>query len=204
MTTRYYSRTRAIQLLLPLLNASPNPHVTNILAGGQESPLIQDDLDLVKPGNFSFIQASKHSATMLTLMLEKFATENPKISFVHAYPGFVATPTLTRGTSGILAVFMRWIVSPILTTLFAESESDAGAKALLYLTNAAYTVPETESLAAPAPNGLAKVKRSNGGVFLLNQNGEASDNEKVLGELRTGATELVWKHTTGVFDRVTK
>lgn len=203
MTTRYYSRIRAIQLLLPLLNASPNPHVTNILAGGQEAPLIEDDLDLARPGNFSFIQASKHSATMLTLMLEKFASENPVVSFVHAFPGPVATPTLTRGSSGIVAILMRWIISPFVNTFIAESVINSGAKALFYATNARYTVSSREALAAAMPEGVGKARQSKGGVFLVHQNGEPAGDERLLDDLRK-ASEAVWEHTTDVFERVTR
>lgn len=204
MTTRYYSRIRAVQLLLPLLNASPNPHVTNILAGGQEAPLIEDDLDLAKPGNFSFVQASKHSATMLTLMLERFASENPNISFVHAFPGLVATPTLTRGSRGLVAVLLKWIVSPIVNTFIADSVTNAGAKALFYATNARYTVPSVDSLAAAIPEGLEKSRQTKVGIFLVDQNGEATGDEHLLDELRLKASESVWKHTTDVFERVTR
>lgn len=39
MSTRYYSRLRAVQRLLPLLNAAPGPRVVSVLAAGEESPL---------------------------------------------------------------------------------------------------------------------------------------------------------------------
>ncbi|CAM1509617.1 Fc.00g033560.m01.CDS01 [Cosmosporella sp. VM-42] len=201
MTTRFYSRTRAIELLLPLLNRSDNPHVTNILAGGQEGPIDEDDLDLARPGNYSFIKGSVHSATMLTLLLERFAKENPKISFVHAYPGLTSTPTFTRGSSGIVGFLFRWFISPVLTTL-ATSADDVGARALFYATNARYTVESTAASANPIPQGLDKAKQSAGGVFLVDAKSESADNEKVLGELRVNVGEKVWNHTREVFERV--
>jgi hypothetical protein len=36
MTTRYYSRLRAVQLLLSLLNKAESPRITSVLAGGME------------------------------------------------------------------------------------------------------------------------------------------------------------------------
>lgn len=203
MTTRYYSRARAIQLLLPLLNKSENPHVANVLAGGLEGPLLEDDLDLVKPGNFSITSSSMHSATMLTLILEKWAAENPNISFVHQFPGTVATPLFTRGSSGVTGFLLRWVVSPIICTFFAASPEDAGARSLFHSTNARYTVPAGESRSVPIPEGLERAKQSGGGVFLVSNKSESADNEKVLVDQRR-LTEKVWEHTQQIFARVTQ
>jgi NAD(P)-dependent dehydrogenase (short-subunit alcohol dehydrogenase family) len=104
--TRYYSRLRAAQGLLPLLNAAASPRVVSILAGGHEAKMNEEDLDLRKPGNYSIISAAVHSATMLTLAYEYLARENPRISFVHAFPRFVATPLFTRGSTGVLRLLM--------------------------------------------------------------------------------------------------
>ncbi|KAF5541719.1 dehydrogenase reductase sdr family member 12 [Fusarium mexicanum] len=201
LTTRFYSRVRAIQVLLPLLNNSQNPHVTNILAGGQEGPLIEDDLDLSKPSNFGVASAAQQAATMLTLTLERFAKENPKISFVHAFPGLTATPLLSRGSSGIIGFLLQWIVTP-LGGLFFASPEDVGARALFYATNARYTVEETEKVATPVPEGLGKAGRSAGGVFLVDNKSEAADNEKVLVGLREKMGDKVQAHVDSVFERV--
>ncbi|KPM44133.1 hypothetical protein AK830_g2418 [Neonectria ditissima] len=202
MTTRYYSRARAIQLLLPLLNQSENPHVVNVLAGGQEAPLVEDDLDLVKPGNFSIASSSQAAATMLTLMLEKWAAENPAISFVHQFPGVVATPIFKR-ESGIVGFLLRWILSPFINTFVAASAEDAGARSLFHATNARYTVSAKEDRAVPIPEGLEKSGQSAGGVFLVTDKSEYADNEKVL----VGQRRLigkVWEHTQQIYARVTQ
>lgn len=199
MTTRYYSRARFIHHFLPLLNASSNPHVLNILAGGEEASLVSSDLDLKNPKNYSIGNAAVHSATMLTLTLERYAAANPKISFVHSFPGLVATPTLSRA-SGIVGFLLRWVVSPIVMSLFAMSVDEAGARAFFYATNARYTVDETEEQAAPIPSGLQKVNRSQGGVFLVGKDSEASGKETLLKELRETEAEKVWEHTVQVWN----
>lgn len=199
MTTRFYSRARFIHHFLPLLNASPNPHVLNVLAGGEESTIVSSDLDLKDPKNYSIRNAAVHSATMLTLTLERFAAANPKISFVHSFPGLVATPTFTRA-SGLVGFLLRWVVSPILMNLFAMSAEEAGARAFFYATNARYTVDETEGLAAPIPSGLQKAKRSQGGVFLVGKDSEPAGNEALLKELRDNEAEKVWEHTVQIWE----
>lgn len=202
MTTRFYSRARAVQQLLPLLNNSENPHVTNIAAGGQEGPLDLDDLDLAKPGNYSIPRAAAHSTTMLTLTLEKFASENPKISFVHAFPGLTNTPTLYRGSSGISGFLLQRFVAPVLNTVVSASVEDVGARALFYATNARYTVEATESLSTPLPQDLEKATKSKGGVFLVNEKSESADNEKVLGPIREKSADQVSRHLEATFSRL--
>ncbi|KAH8689983.1 hypothetical protein BGW36DRAFT_390032 [Talaromyces proteolyticus] len=201
MTTRYYSRARFLHHFIPLLNASPNPHVLNILAGGEEGRLNLSDLDLKNPKNYSITNAAVHSATMLTLTLERYATSNPKISFVHSFPGIVATPTLKKGSSGLLGYVMRWLIAPM-ASVFGMSVEESGKRGLFYLTNARYTVDETESLAADIPEGLDKAQRSEGNVFLVGRDSESVGNQELLADLRQN-TETVWKHTNEVWNAAT-
>ncbi|CAH0002279.1 unnamed protein product [Clonostachys byssicola] len=201
MTTRFYSRALAIQQLLPLLSNSENPHVSNVLAGGMESSIDLDDLDLAKPGNYSIVKAAVHSATMLTLMLEKWAQENPKISFVHSHPGIVRTPILSRASRGISGILLRNFVSPLVNTFFATSADDSGARSIFQATNARYTVDANRSLSPPIPEGLSKATMTPGGVFLVNQNSEITDNEKVLKELRISSASLVASHFENIVAR---
>lgn len=200
MTTRYYSRLRAAQGLLPLLNAAPSPRVVSILAGGQEGKMNEDDLDLRKPGNYSVVGAAIHSATMLTLSYERLARDNPRVSFVHAHPGFVATPIFSRGSTGLLNLLARWIVQPLVNA-FAPSADDAGAKALFYATSDRYSVSDDGNGLVPLIEGVQKSPRSGGGVFLSNEKSESVDNEKVLADFRARRVdEKVWKHTMEIFD----
>ncbi|VUC33687.1 unnamed protein product [Clonostachys rosea] len=204
MTTRFYSRARAIHQLLPLLDASDNPHVTNILAGGEEGSLLTEDLDLKKPENYSIVRAAVHSATMLTLTLERYAKEYPRIGFVHAHPGLVSTPIFGRGSSGISGLFLRSIAAPLVTTFLATSAEDAGARALFHATNARYTVDATMSLATPMPDGLQKAEKSKGGIFLVDKGSESTDSEKVLQGHRKDNVELVAKHLDDIFSQISK
>ncbi|KAK5447756.1 hypothetical protein LTS15_009254 [Exophiala xenobiotica] len=198
MTTRYYSRLRAAQGLVPLLNAAPNPRVVSILAGGQEGKINETDLDLRKPGNYSIAGAAIHSATMLTLSLEHLARENPRISFVHAFPGWVATPILSRGSKGLLRLLMTWVVQP-LVALFATSAEEAGARALFYSTSDRYSVSDNGMV--PLVEGIEKSPKTQGGIFLSNDKSESVNNEKLLADFRARRVdEKVWRHTMEIFD----
>jgi hypothetical protein len=187
---------RITQLLLPLLNQSPSPHVLSVLAGGKEAKINEDDLGLDKPENFSVSSGNNHTTTMTTLTLERFASENPRISFVHAFPGLVATPLLTRLSGGIRGVLLRYLVAPV-ARLFARDVSEAGQRGLFTATSARYSVDDG---IVPLAEGMQKIERSKGGVFLVNEHGDAADNEKVLEDLRKrGVDKQIWDHTMKVF-----
>ncbi|KAH8886307.1 NAD(P)-binding protein [Thozetella sp. PMI_491] len=197
MTTRCYSRLRAVQGLLPLLNEAATPRVVSILAGGQEGKMMEEDLDLRRPGNYSIVAAAVHSATMLTLAFEHLARENPGISFVHAFPGAVATPLLSRGSTGLVRLLMTGIVHPLVKA-FATSADDAGARALFYLTSDLYSIKKST---VTLTDGIDKPPMSGGGIFLVNEKSESVDNEKVLADYRAREVDKqVWRHVTEIFN----
>ncbi|GKT56547.1 hypothetical protein ColTof4_08909 [Colletotrichum tofieldiae] len=190
MSTRYYTRLRALQRLLPLLNNAANPRVVSVLAAGMENTINEDDLDLRQPGNWAFWPASVHATTMGTLALEVLARENPKLSIVHLYPGVVATPGLQRARKFGIAVSEEMSVE------------EAGARGLFLATSDRYATKGGEGL-VPVPEGLDAVKKSGGGIFLVDLQGEAIDNEKGLVDMRKrGVDEKVWKFTLGLFDDI--
>ncbi|KAK5632214.1 hypothetical protein RRF57_007928 [Xylaria bambusicola] len=202
MTTRFYTKIAAIQGLLPLLNAAQHPRVVSVLAGGQESPLVEDDLDLRKPGSFSLIKSSTQSCTMLTLSLEHLAAENPKISFVHSFPGLVDTPLLARGSTGIKNLLLTWIAMPI-ASLFALRPEEAGARTLFYLTSARFSGDASNGVPAPASVEDPATDTAARGVFLVNDKSQSVGDEHVMEELRArGMDKKVWEHTMAIFKGV--
>jgi len=188
MTTRYYSRQRAVDQLLPLLNAAPSPRVVSVLAGGMEAPLNEQDLDLKNPDNFSTWNANYHAATMSTLGLERVAQENSRLSITHWLPGPVAT-------RGLAAVKSKGIDPP-----HQKSEEEASALGLFLATSDRYAV---NGGLVNLDAGLEVAKRSAGGIFIINPEGDTSDNERVLSDMRgRGVDEAVWKFTQETFARV--
>lgn len=186
MTTRYYARLLALTKVLPLLQRSASPRVLWIAAGGKEEPVNEDDLDLRQPGNWAFWPASVHSTTMGTLSLEKLAQENPKLNIVHWYPGPVGTP-------GMAKIKQHWEVP------HEMSEAEAGARGLFLATSDRYATKDGAGLVPLLP-GLEAAKTSGGGVFLVDPEGETTDNEEVLAKMRGDHLgDKVWKFTQGIF-----
>ncbi|KAJ5671073.1 hypothetical protein N7507_000200 [Penicillium longicatenatum] len=196
LTTRHYSRIRIAQLLLPLLNQSKSPHVLSILAGGEEGPIHEDDLGLNNPKIFSVGSSNSHAATMMTFALEHLASENPRISFVHAFPGIVATPLFGKIAGGVLGMVLRYIVAPVLK-LFIRSVSEAGQRGLFMATSARYSVDDG---IVPLAEGSQKAQQTEGGIFTINEHGETADNAKILENFRKrGVDKKIWDHTMEVF-----
>ncbi|KAF7554945.1 hypothetical protein G7Z17_g2561 [Cylindrodendrum hubeiense] len=87
----YYSRMLFVQHLLPLLSEAEAPKVVSVLAGGMERSVDLDDMDLKKPGNFGIMKAQTQYGAMNTMALEKLASDNPNVTFIHSWPGWVNT-----------------------------------------------------------------------------------------------------------------
>lgn len=94
----YYSRMLFIQHLLPLLNRAEAGRVISVLGGGLETTWINtDDLDLKK--GFGSLKAQPLYLTMNSMCMENFADENPSITFIHTWPGWVDTGSVWRTVS---------------------------------------------------------------------------------------------------------
>ncbi|KAL6246653.1 hypothetical protein RBB50_005960 [Rhinocladiella similis] len=192
MSTRYYSRLRAVQQLLPLLNndAVRSPRILSVLAGGIEGPLQEDDLDLRNPEHWTYWTSSVHSTTMGTLALERIAQENPRLSIVHWYPGAVAT----RG----LANAGKYGMKPP----NPASQDEFGARAVFLATNDRYAVQGGGLV--PVPEGISIAEKSGGGIFLIDPQGESTNNEARLADYRKrGVSEAVWDFTQKIYEIVT-
>ncbi|KAJ7308635.1 hypothetical protein DFH08DRAFT_1051058 [Mycena albidolilacea] len=185
MSTRYYSPLRAVQQLLPLLNAAPIPRVISVLAGGHEAQISKAELDLRDSANWSYWNAAVHAATMCTLSLERLAHGNPGLSVVHWHPGAVATPGLAKWDKYSL------------TPPNQRSQDEAGVRGVFLATSDQYAVQSGPVL---VPGGLGGVNKSGGGIFLVDADGESIDNEGVLAGFRErGVDEVVWSHTEKVW-----
>ncbi|KAH6657821.1 hypothetical protein BKA67DRAFT_656063 [Truncatella angustata] len=190
MTTRYYSRQRAVEQLLPLLDRAVAPRIVSVLAGGMEGQINEGDLDLRDPANWSFWNSSVHSATMSTLALELFARANPRLSVAHWSPGPVDTPGLDRVQKSGMK-----ISDPIM------SQDEGGARALFVATSDRYAV---QAGLVPVPAGLIAAKKTDGGIFILDPQGESIDNEQVLSDFRKrGVDKKIWDFTQKVFSDAT-
>jgi len=183
----YYSRMRFISNFLPLLSKSSSPRVDTLLAAGRETNIDTSDFELSSPDNYSLQNATNHTATMTTLALDELSESNPKITFIHKYPGIVKTGLLGKmfddwkGAWRVLGFLAQKVLLPAMS-LFQVSAEEAGERGL-------YTATSD--------------KFSGGGFYRLDWNDEKAREVPQLDKYRAeGMPKKVWEHTVGVFDRV--
>lgn len=193
---RYHTRLRFTVNLLPSMSA-PYSRVVSILAGGQEAPIDLDDLELRKPGAYGVLKAGGTAAAMTTLMFQKLAKENPQVGFIHAFPGLVRTGLLSRGSSGVLGMLLKWVVQP-LTGFMGMTIAESGERFLCYATSDRFAGPSVD-----AKDAAKLAKPIVPGCWILNADGKAVGNEKVLSDLKSqGGEDRVWEHTIAEWKRV--
>jgi NAD(P)-dependent dehydrogenase (short-subunit alcohol dehydrogenase family) len=194
----YYSRMLFALHLLPLLSEAEAPRVVSVLAGGIERLSVDlDDLDLKKPGNFGGIKAQIQYTAMNTAFLEKLATENPNVTFIHSWPGWVNTGNVRRGwdANSILARLFWLIVEP-LVRLFGFSDEESGQRNLFQCTSAAFGGRGVPWKGKP---GLNSLEQHDNGLFLVSYACECTPNAKVVPLFREKAQGKIWDHTQEVF-----
>jgi hypothetical protein len=210
---RYYARLRFVHNLLPLLNASPAPRIVAILAGGKESELDFNDLEC--RNNFNGFKAAANGGTQTSLIFEELAKTNPNITFIHKFPGFVATGVLdkmmgtAKGLYAIPAQIARWVLIPIIQ-LFSASPDVAGERGLFVATSARYppAQPKTGASGVALPNGVEVARSSiitegkGNGVYLLDENDESAPDVPIMISYRQeNKSKLVMESTMSVWDR---
>jgi hypothetical protein len=177
---------RFIYNLLPLLSKASSPRILSILAAGRETKIVTSDLELSSPENYSLANATNHTATMTTLAMDKLSKENPKVTFIHKYPGVVKTGLLGKmfddwkGPWKILGLLAQKVLLPVMG-LFQVSAEEAGERGLYAATSQKY---------------------SGGGFYRLDWNDDGAKDAPQLDKYKAeGMPKKVWEHTVGVFER---
>ncbi|KAE9981435.1 hypothetical protein BLS_007407 [Venturia inaequalis] len=192
---RYYSRTRILTTLLPLLRSAESPRVISVLAGGQEGKLWPEDWTMEK--HWGVASAGGVSASLTTFMFEALRAkeENDKIEFVHIFPGLVRGTGLKFEGAGVVGGFLlRWLVLPIILRVAGYGVEEAGERVLYAATS----------------GGIQSAKGSDGvegsGVYLVGGDSEVLELPAVAKTMREeeDMVSKVYDHTMEVFGRVDK
>ncbi|KAI1387794.1 uncharacterized protein F4822DRAFT_407593 [Hypoxylon trugodes] len=181
----YYARMRLIHNLLPLLRRSSQPRILSVLNGGKEKQMRDDDIGLEK--HWSSLAVVGHSSTMTSLSFDYLAKQNPKMVFLHTYPGWVKTDNFARleapPSSGILWVIFLLLLrslTGILASLFGFSSEQCAERQVFYLTSERYTP----------------------GAWRIDHNSETAGKNRMLDKYRQhGWPERIWEHTARVFEK---
>ena len=194
----YYSRILFIQHLLPLLSAAEAPKVVSVQGGGMERTNVDlDDMDLKKPGNFGVVKTHVQYVAMISTTMEKLATDNPAVTFIHSCPGWVNTGNVNRGldANSTIKSWLVWLILEPLIGLFSFSDEESGQRYLFQSTSAAFGGHGVPWNGKAGINSQSKVAD---GLFLVTSKCDCTPNAKVMPLLRENAQEKVWDHTQEV------
>ncbi|KAE8371875.1 hypothetical protein BDV26DRAFT_302375 [Aspergillus bertholletiae] len=187
---RYYSRMRFVYNLISSLEKSENPRVVSIYAAGKEVLLDEDNLDLKR--SFSISASNSYPATMTSLLFEVLATQYPTISFIHEFPGFVATPLLKHSLGSIAGSVLGLLMKPLMM-----NSSESGEWNVFLSTSPSFPPKGSDS---SGMKGVRVARSPTGqigdGVYLLNYNGKDVTNQRIMEQLRaSGFPSIVENHT---------
>ncbi|KAM0136208.1 hypothetical protein ACHAO1_004685 [Botrytis cinerea] len=189
----YYTRMRLLTNLLPLLRSSSRPRVLSVLNAGQELKMQDEDIGLLNPENFGPRVAINHTTTMMTLALEYLSQNdaNMNITFIHSFPGLVASDNFSRLTAPDSFGLLGKILVPLIGTLFSViqkifgiSTADCGARQAFLLTSD---------------------RLENGKTWRVDDKSEVitSSNDALEYYREKGWREKVFTHTLEVFEKAT-
>ncbi|KAJ7614894.1 NAD(P)-binding protein [Roridomyces roridus] len=168
LAVHYYGRWRFIRDLMPALEAAhkdgEDAKVISVMSAQHGGKIDLDDLGLKK--NFSVYNAAMAGPTYNDCMVKSFADRHPGLSFIHSYPGTVATNLLS--SSNTASIRLASCLNP-LVKIFSYSLETAGEHQLYALFSA-------------GPG--AKLTDDKGGDYPLKE-----------GYFDAEAVEKVWKHT---------
>lgn len=194
----YYTRILIAQLLLPLMAQSSSPRVVFVGGGGMEqtSSIKLSALDLSKAGAPATYRAQSQCFAMGSVALEKLAEDNPDVTFVHSWPGFVNTGNAARGViPGSVWSYVVWGVIDPLMKVIGIADEESGQRHLFESTSAAFGGSGVPYEGKSATNTTEAQK---GGLFLVRYKCDAVTKVRVMSALRGEARTKVWDHTQDV------
>ncbi|KAJ7792149.1 NAD(P)-binding protein [Mycena olivaceomarginata] len=128
LAVHYYGRWRFIRDLLPAVEdahkAGEDAKVMSVLSAGKGAGKIDlEDLGLKK--NFSVMNAALAAPTYNDLMVMDLAARYPGLTFVHSYPGFVASNLVKSSDTRLMRLtntFLMPFLSPFSYSIEASGE----------------------------------------------------------------------------------
>ena len=206
MSLVYYSRIRFISQLMPLLEVSSSPdgaHVVSVDAAGTVGKLFRNDLSLLDPSHYNYMNVKSHAAYMTTMAFEKLASQHRHLAFVYTYPGFVFGPAIEDPSLPWWFKAPMAIAKPLLRMTFATPPEESGSRTL-FLATPAFASAQSNRDKGELVNGTNG--SSGSGCYAVGSRCDpiATRSDTTLyHELREdGFLEEVWAHTMETFHRI--
>ena len=208
MSLVYYSRIRFIVQLMPLLEAPNSPdgaHIVSIDAAGMVGKLFRNDLSLLDPSHYSYINVKSHAAYMTTMAFENLASQHERLAFVYMYPGMVFGPAYRDPSLPWWFKAIRSVAEPLLRMTFATLPEESGCRTLFLATPAFTSARSNHANSGPA-------KGTNGssgtGCYAVGSSCDSitqNSDTRLYPKLRDERfSEEVWTHTIEAFQHIEK
>jgi NAD(P)-dependent dehydrogenase (short-subunit alcohol dehydrogenase family) len=203
LALHYYTRMRFINQLQPLLDTAATSNslsrVVSVLDPQVGLRMMPNFSDLSLKNSFSLKNCASHASSMTNLTFLRLASQHPRTSYIHEYPGLVETG-VGRDAWGAfepLAKPFLWLLKVAMEVKPVES----GERHLFASTSPTYTPKASSEGIKEAMTGSDTVKGS--GSYLLNWNGDVLADTAKAKKLRDdGGEKKVWDHTEEVFKKV--
>lgn len=162
-----------------------------MLNGGKEKAIIEEDLGLEKPANWSTTTVVNHTTTNMSLALGFLAEDpsNKHLALMHAFPGLVRTEIFSKLKAPESSSVFWWItlacirnVIGFLMMVQGISPNDSGERHAFHLTSDAF-----------APGSLHLIDESSE---------EVPPNEILQAYREKGMAKKVWDYTLQVFEKI--
>ncbi len=215
MALSYYARVRFAANLLPQLRRAAASQglarVVTVLAGAKEGRLYPADFQARSGGPVPLTGFRGHVCSMTTLSLEALAARAPGVSFIHDYPGAVATNLMQSHDSLAIRLAGSFLFSLAmrLRLLPAVALPECGKRHVFLFTSARYPAAPT-SPAGVVPHGAGIARGCDGtagsGVYSVDWDDESAPpkvEDLLANYRRDGMVERLWKHTEDEFVRIT-
>ena len=185
MALTYFSRARFVQNLLPTLSSTAatssfGARVISVLSPGREGQINFDDMEL--RNTFSLRNAESHAVSFNSASFQYLGSKYPEISFIHSYPGGVATPMFDNAKLHPVISMVAKVSMKVLGGLLTSPE-ESGERHLWLSTD-------------------EKFKK---GAWLVDNKGEESAGSKAAeskGIIGVGVGERVWHYVEEMFKKI--
>src|SRR5699024_4653489 len=123
-----------------------------------------------------------------SLAFEDLASRHPSISFIHVFPGIVATQLMKKSAGAIVGSILSFLTWPI-----SISASESGEWHTFLSTSTEF------------PSRNMSSNQSSVGSYIINYDGKDVTNKTLMAKLREKDFPLtVWKHTLDIFDQIVR
>ncbi|CAK7206299.1 hypothetical protein SEUCBS139899_009087 [Sporothrix eucalyptigena] len=209
MAIAYYGRARIVDRLLPLLTQSVTPaapgHVAFVMNPQLEGNIVEADLSLRNPKNFTLRNRGSHLSIFTTFYMEALAARNPgTLALVHYYPGGVKSNISETSSLGFWMRAAFRVAMPLMR--ITQVPEDESGKRVDFLGETSVYPPLNYKVTpggatAKVPVGKGADNKTGSGCYRINWDDDVLKfNDKAAAYRAKGMADTIYQHTQRAFE----